>query len=65
MDYLEGNTALAKDILTLFDLVKLIIELILKASMTALNNTLCYNNNDDDGSLALTLLQALTAAEMI
>ena len=66
IDYLEGNTALAKDILTLLDLVKFNVES--KVNMTTLDNTIYYNNDnidkdDDDSSLAVALLQALAAAE--
>ena len=48
MAYLESNTALAMDILTLIDLVKLKLESISKVDMISLDNTKCYNNKDDD-----------------
>ena len=61
MDYLEGNTTLALDILVRLDLVRFNIPSKLKVNMTTLDNTACYNNNNDDGddssnSLALALL---------
>ena len=47
MIYLEGNIELAKDILTLLDLVNLNLESKLKIDILTLNNTECYNNKDD------------------
>ena len=52
MVYLEGNIELAKDILTLLDLVKFNLESKLKIDIITLDNTKCYNNNNnnkDDG----------------
>ena len=65
MEYLEGNTALAMNILTLVDLVILKLETILKVDMISLDNTECYNDDVDvtDDSLAVSLLHALTEAE--
>ena len=40
MDYLEGNTALTMDVLTLIDLVKLELESILKIDMISLKMTM-------------------------
>ena len=48
MECIEGNRALAMDILTLVDLVKLKLETILKVDMISLDNTVCYNNKDDN-----------------
>ena len=58
MEYLEGNTALAMDVLTLIDLVKLKLESILKVDIISLDNTECYNDDVDeiDDSLAVALL---------
>ena len=65
MEYLEGNTALAMDVLTLIDLVKLKLESILKVDMISLDNTECYNDDVDeiDDSLGIALLYALTEVE--
>ena len=68
MDNLKGNLTLAKDVLTLSDLIKLDIESKLKVNMRTLDNTACYTNNDnkdidDYSALAVALLQALTTAQ--
>ena len=66
MEYLEGNTALALDILALIDLVKLKLKTILKVDMILLDNTECYNNKDDDydyeNLVAHALLQEVSGA---
>ena len=65
MDYLEGNTALAMDVLMMIDLVKLKLKSILKIDMITLDNTKCHNDDVDeiDDSLAVALLHALTEEE--
>ena len=65
MGYLEGNTSLPIDVLTMIDLVKLKLEYILKIDVITLDNTKCYNDDIDEKgvSLAMALLHALNEAE--
>ena len=65
MAYLEENAALAMDVLTLLNPLKLNIEFKLKIDTISLNNTKCFNNKNDgdnENSIAYAPLKEVSGA---
>ena len=66
MDYIEKNMALAMDVLTFIDLLKLNLSTKLKVDLLTLDNTECYNvvyEGDDQDTVVGKLRQKQLGAE--